>query len=157
MPAPALSDIVTRLRTAGCVFAEEEAQLLVSAARTPAELHDLVERRVSGLPLEHVLGWAEFCGLRMAVDVGVFVPRRRTELLVREARTPISAGGRRLLARITARGDPLLAQRAQATTDVDGRGGVRVRARRVVHGEAGAASASAISRIHVDRVFRHAL
>jgi release factor glutamine methyltransferase len=45
----------------------------------------LVERRVAGLPLEQVLGWAEFCGLRIAVNPGVFVPRRRTEFLVREA------------------------------------------------------------------------
>jgi len=42
---------------------------------------------VAGLPLEQVLGWAEFCGLRIAVDPGVFVPRRRTEFLVREAVT----------------------------------------------------------------------
>ena len=33
-----------------------------------------------------MLGWAEFCGLRMAVDAGVFVPRRRTEFLVRRPR-----------------------------------------------------------------------
>lgn len=45
----------------------------------------MVERRVSGIPLEHILGWAEFCGLRIAVEPGVFVPRRRTELLVRRA------------------------------------------------------------------------
>jgi release factor glutamine methyltransferase len=45
----------------------------------------MVDRRAAGLPLEHVLGWAEFCGLRIAVDPGVFVPRRRTELLVSEA------------------------------------------------------------------------
>jgi release factor glutamine methyltransferase len=45
----------------------------------------MVDRRVAGLPLEHVLGWAEFCGLRIAVDPGVFVPRRRTEFLVRQA------------------------------------------------------------------------
>jgi len=44
----------------------------------------MVERRVAGLPLEQVLGWAEFCGLRIAVDAGVFVPRRRTEFLVRQ-------------------------------------------------------------------------
>ena len=37
---------------------------------------------MSGLPLEHVLGWARFHGLRIAVDAGVFVPRRRTEFLV---------------------------------------------------------------------------
>src|SRR2546421_237533 len=32
------SAIVTRLRAAGCVFAEDEARLLMSAAGTPAEL-----------------------------------------------------------------------------------------------------------------------
>jgi release factor glutamine methyltransferase len=79
------SVIVTRLRAAGCVFAEEEAQLLISAAPTPAELATMLEQRVAGLPLEHVLGWAEFCGLRIAVDPGVFVPRRRTEFLVQQA------------------------------------------------------------------------
>ncbi|WP_455355767.1 putative protein N(5)-glutamine methyltransferase [Streptomyces sp. SYSU K217416] len=79
------SVIVTRLRAAGCVFAEDEARLLISTARTPADLSAMVERRVVGLPLEHVLGWAEFCGLRMAVEPGVFVPRRRTEFLVRQA------------------------------------------------------------------------
>jgi len=76
------SDLVTRLRAAGCVFAEDEAQLLISAARTPAELAGMVDRRIAGLPLEHVLGWAEFCGLRISVDPGVFVPRLRTEFLV---------------------------------------------------------------------------
>ena len=65
---------VTRLRAAGCVFAEDEARLLISAARTPADLAAMVDRRAAGLPLEHVLGWAEFCGLRIAVDPGVFVP-----------------------------------------------------------------------------------
>ncbi|MGW7002258.1 putative protein N(5)-glutamine methyltransferase [Streptomyces sp. NPDC054933] len=79
------SAIVTRLRAAGCVFAEDEARLLISTARTPAELAAMVERRVVGLPLEHVLGWAEFCGLCIAVDSGVFVPRRRTEFLARRA------------------------------------------------------------------------
>ncbi|MFI6087558.1 putative protein N(5)-glutamine methyltransferase [Streptomyces sp. NPDC051218] len=77
--------IVARLRAAGCVFAEDEAELLLDTARDPAELAAMVERRVIGRPLEHVLGWAEFRGLRIAVDVGVFVPRRRTEFLVREA------------------------------------------------------------------------
>ncbi|MEU4092594.1 putative protein N(5)-glutamine methyltransferase [Streptomyces sp. NPDC026673] len=77
--------VVPVLRAAGCVFAEDEARLLASAARTPAELAAMVERRVAGLPIEHVLGWAEFCGLRIAVGPGVFVPRRRTEFLAREA------------------------------------------------------------------------
>ena len=84
-PPPALSAVVTRLRAAGCVFAEDEARLLISAARTPAELTDMVDRRAAGLPLEQVIGWADFCGLRIAVTPGVFVPRRRTEFLVRQA------------------------------------------------------------------------
>ncbi len=77
--------IVSRLRAAGCVFAEDEARLLLSTARTPDELDAMVDRRVAGLPLEQVLGWAEFCGLRITVAPGVFVPRRRTEFLVRQA------------------------------------------------------------------------
>ena len=85
LPPSPPSAVVTTLRAAGCVFAEDEARLLVAAARTPAELAALVDQRVAGLPLEHVLGWAEFCGLRIAVDPGVFVPRRRTEFLVRQA------------------------------------------------------------------------
>ena len=76
---------MARLRAAGCVFAEDEARLLMAAAHTPAELADLIARRVSGIPIEHVLGWAEFCGLRIEVDPGVFVPRRRSEFLVSEA------------------------------------------------------------------------
>jgi release factor glutamine methyltransferase len=52
----------------------------------------MVRRRAGGLPLEHVLGWAEFCGLRIAVDPGVFVPRRRTEFLVRQAAAVAPAG-----------------------------------------------------------------
>ena len=82
--SPPPSAIVTRLRAAGCVFAEDEARLLISAASTPADLAAMVDRRAAGQPLEHVVGWAKFCGLRIAVDPGVFVPRRRSEFLVRQ-------------------------------------------------------------------------
>ncbi|WP_051277367.1 putative protein N(5)-glutamine methyltransferase [Marmoricola sp. URHB0036] len=74
--------IVDALRAAGCVFAEEEAALLEAEARTLGDLRDMVERRVAGEPLEQIVGWAEFCGLRVVVSPGVFVPRRRTEALV---------------------------------------------------------------------------
>ncbi|MFY1674601.1 putative protein N(5)-glutamine methyltransferase [Plantactinospora sp. WMMB334] len=59
--------------------------MLTGAARSPAELLAMLDRRVAGVPLEHIVGWVDFCGLRVAVDPGVFVPRRRTELLVRRA------------------------------------------------------------------------
>lgn len=95
LPVPEAA-VVRKLRAAGCVFAEEEARLLAQAAQTPRQLDGLVERRASGVPLEHILGWAEFCGLRIAVDAGVFVPRRRTEFLVRQAARFLEpAGGAR--------------------------------------------------------------
>jgi release factor glutamine methyltransferase len=75
--------VVARLRLAGCVFAEEEARLLCSAVADPAKLALMVADRATGTPLEHILGWAEFCGLRIIVDAGVFVPRRRTQFLAR--------------------------------------------------------------------------
>jgi release factor glutamine methyltransferase len=77
--------VAARLRAAGSVFAEEEAELLASVAADPAALASMVERRVAGEPLEAIVGWTSFCGLRIVVAPGVFVPRRRTELLVREA------------------------------------------------------------------------
>ncbi|MFG2135238.1 putative protein N(5)-glutamine methyltransferase [Streptomyces sp. NPDC048650] len=85
VPALSRPAVTATLRAAGCVFAEDEAELLVAAARTPAELAAMVDRRVLGHPLEHIVGWAEFHGLRVAVDEGVFVPRRRTEFLVGRA------------------------------------------------------------------------
>src|SRR5580700_396888 len=85
-PSPReLDSIVGSLRAAGCVFAEEEADLLTSAAGDPGELAAMVAQRVAGSPLEQIVGWAEFCGLRIAVEPGVFVPRRRSEFLVRRA------------------------------------------------------------------------
>ena len=52
----------------------------------------MVRRRVAGEPLEVVLGWTEFCGLRILVDAGVFVPRQRTRLLVEQAAGLIAPG-----------------------------------------------------------------
>lgn len=85
---PAAHDVdavVARLRDAGCVWAEAEATLLLEAAAGPAALESLVARRVAGEPLELVLGWVDFLGRRLRVGPGVFVPRRRTELLARTA------------------------------------------------------------------------
>ncbi|GAA2127079.1 putative protein N(5)-glutamine methyltransferase [Streptomyces synnematoformans] len=91
--APPPAHLVSRLRAAGCVFAEDEARLLLAAASGPAELDRLTDRRVAGRPLEQVLGRAEFCGLQIAVEPGVFVPRRRSEFLVREAAAAARAAG----------------------------------------------------------------
>lgn len=82
---PDIPTLAARLRAAGCVFAEDEARVLLDATADADALEAMVVRRVAGEPLEQVVGWAEFCGLRVAVAPTVFVPRRRTELLVREA------------------------------------------------------------------------
>jgi release factor glutamine methyltransferase len=79
------SELIRRLRAAGCVFAEQEAALLREHALDDTELEALTERRVSGEPLEQILGWAEFDGHRFAVEPGVFVPRHRSEFLVAQA------------------------------------------------------------------------
>jgi release factor glutamine methyltransferase len=96
IPTPArsveLDQIATRLRQAGCVFAEDEARLLLAAEAAPRELDLMVKRRLGGEPLEHILGWAEFCGLKIIVEPGVFVPRRRTEFLVEQAGTFVRPG-----------------------------------------------------------------
>ena len=82
---PRSGALAEKLRDAGCVFAEDEAELLLTTATTPDELEQMVRQRLSGIPLEQILGWAEFAGLRIAVEPGVFVPRRRTELLLEQA------------------------------------------------------------------------
>ncbi|GAA0475101.1 N5-glutamine S-adenosyl-L-methionine-dependent methyltransferase [Paractinoplanes deccanensis] len=81
----ALATAVTRLRAAGCVFAEDEAAVLRSVAGDDDALADLVSRRAQGEPLEQVAGYADFCGLHVRLRKGVFVPRVRSELLVRVA------------------------------------------------------------------------
>ncbi len=57
----------------------------MSSSKNSGELAKLVDRRIAGFPLEHIIGWADFCGLRMKLEPGVFVPRQRTEFLVRQA------------------------------------------------------------------------
>ncbi|MEV0840637.1 putative protein N(5)-glutamine methyltransferase [Actinocatenispora sera] len=93
MPVPPPSDLIATLRAAGCVFAEDEARLLCAATDSTGELTTLVARRVSGEPLEQVLGFVEFAGRRLAIAPGVFVPRRRTELLARLAADAAPPGG----------------------------------------------------------------
>lgn len=85
LPAHEHETLVARLRAAGCVFAEDEAAVLLAGAGTPRELAAMLALRSTGVPLEQVVGWARLCGVRVTVRPGVFVPRRRSELLVRAA------------------------------------------------------------------------
>ncbi|MFD0517690.1 putative protein N(5)-glutamine methyltransferase [Paractinoplanes durhamensis] len=80
-----MAEAIMRLRAAGCVFAEDEAAVLGAAAADGTELATLVDRRALGEPLEQVVGYADFGGVRVRLRPGVFVPRVRSELLVRVA------------------------------------------------------------------------
>jgi release factor glutamine methyltransferase len=72
-------DLVARLRAVGCVFAEEEAAEIRRVGGDPDEI---IAARAAGVPLEHALGIAVFAGLDLEIGAGVFVPRRRAEVLV---------------------------------------------------------------------------
>jgi release factor glutamine methyltransferase len=87
--------LIATLRAAGCVYAEDEARLILEDGRDP---EDLVARRVAGEPLEWVLGWAWFGtedgdGLKVGVHPGVFVPRGRTIELAVAAAEVLPADG----------------------------------------------------------------
>lgn len=88
-----MDELVARLRAAGCVFAEEEAAVLRETAGSDDELERLTVRRVAGEPLERVVGWASFAGVQVRLRPGVFVPRRRSELMVRLAVERLRPGG----------------------------------------------------------------
>lgn len=79
-----VAEVAARLRSSGSVFAEDEAELLL-AQFEGSELAAAVLDRVGGEPLEHILGWADFAGVRIQVGPGVFVPRRRSEILLQQA------------------------------------------------------------------------
>ncbi|MEB7447331.1 putative protein N(5)-glutamine methyltransferase [Arthrobacter koreensis] len=70
-----------QLQQAGCVFAAEEAGLILRGGATVNDAESMLRRRLTGEPLEYVLGWAAFMGRRVRVMPGVFIPRPRTEFL----------------------------------------------------------------------------
>ncbi|AUZ86298.1 putative protein N(5)-glutamine methyltransferase [Arthrobacter agilis] len=79
---PTEAELTVRLRSAGCVFAEDEARLLAGSGATDEVLAAMLDKRLAGFPLEHILGWVDFRGLRLEVGPGVFVPRQRSAFLV---------------------------------------------------------------------------
>lgn len=77
--------MVDRLRTGGCLAAEEEADDLRSAAPDGDTLESWLRRRERGEPLAWITGSQVFCGHRVTVDAGVYVPRPQSEELARRA------------------------------------------------------------------------
>ena len=86
--------LVQRLAAAGCVAPEEEAAELVRAAADGSRpLEELVARRLRGEPLAWITGFVQFCGLRVHVDPGVYVPRPHTEALAYRAASLLPSSG----------------------------------------------------------------
>jgi release factor glutamine methyltransferase len=77
---------VAALQKAGCIAARDEAVELLAAARGDrGALRELVARRCTGEPLAWLVGWTRFCGERVRVRPGVYVPRPQSEQLAEEA------------------------------------------------------------------------
>jgi release factor glutamine methyltransferase len=89
-----LIDLTERLKRGGFVAADEEAvELLEAAAGDPARLEELVTRRETGEPLAWITGFADFCGLRLAIHPDVYVPRWHTELVAERAASRLPDDG----------------------------------------------------------------
>ncbi|HEX5937085.1 MAG TPA: HemK/PrmC family methyltransferase [Actinomycetota bacterium] len=95
-PDPYLSrrSVARALAGAGSIAADAEAEELIAAAAGEREvLADLVGRRRRGEPVAWLTGAVTFCGLRIAVDPGVYVPRPWTETLAQRAASVLPPDG----------------------------------------------------------------
>jgi release factor glutamine methyltransferase len=78
--------LIRALSERGSIAADAEADALLAASKDGGgPVHDLLTRRLQGEPLAWIVGWTRFCGVRVRVDAGVFVPRPHTEALARRA------------------------------------------------------------------------
>jgi len=89
-----MGSIVERLAAAGCVAPEEEARELRAGTPDDHTLEEWIRRRERGEPLAWITGATTFCGRRIHVDPGVYVPRLQSEELARRAVAVLPDGGR---------------------------------------------------------------
>jgi release factor glutamine methyltransferase len=86
--------VVRVLVEGGFVAPDAEAEALLQASSEGVgPIEDLIARRLRGEPLAWVTGSVRFCGIRIRVDPGVFVPRPHTEALTRRAVSLLPAEG----------------------------------------------------------------
>jgi release factor glutamine methyltransferase len=86
--------IAGALAQAGFIAPAAEADELLGASdQGVGPIEELLARRLRGEPLAWVTGSVDFCGVRIRVDPGVFVPRPHTEALARRAVELLPADG----------------------------------------------------------------
>lgn len=79
-------EIVDALLRGGSIAPDQEADiLLIASGEGAGPIDALVARRLQGEPIAWIAGWTEFCGVRIGVAPGVFVPRPHTEGLAQRA------------------------------------------------------------------------
>lgn len=86
---------------ADCIFQKAGLSRLMSiteptaevSAETERSVREMLSRRLSGEPLQYILGEWEFCGLPFEVGEGVLIPRQDTETIVEIAREYIGGYG----------------------------------------------------------------
>lgn len=78
--------VIARLAAGGFLAPKEEAdELLAAAGGDACRLGALVARRLTGEPLAWITGSTMFCGVRVLVDSGVYVPRPHSQRLALRA------------------------------------------------------------------------
>ena len=86
--------VTSLLERAGFLAAPDEAAMLVACANGDGQLLEaMVERRLSGEPLAWIVGETTFCGVRVRIDGGVYVPRPQSEPLVLRAAERLPVDG----------------------------------------------------------------
>jgi release factor glutamine methyltransferase len=81
-----LESVRERLSAAGFLAADEEAsELLQCSNGDPVDLESRIKRRLQGEPLAWITGFTTFCGMKILVDSGVYVPRWQSQPLARRA------------------------------------------------------------------------
>lgn len=58
-----------------------EGELPMLTPATQARLNQLIEQRLSGVPLAHLVGWQRFMGLEFKAGPQALIPRKETEIL----------------------------------------------------------------------------
>ncbi len=101
-PIDKLKEVSAFLGSKGIEDAVKEAEMLITEAlhisksefysgdleisdETSKHIDSLAERRAHGEPIQYIIGYVDFYGLKINVGKGVLIPRPETELLVEEA------------------------------------------------------------------------